>query len=34
MERFVRAAAALEAPDPASVKELAQRHGIEFITRT
>jgi mannose-6-phosphate isomerase-like protein (cupin superfamily) len=32
MERFVRGAAALEAPDPASVKALAQRHGIEFVT--
>lgn len=30
MERFVRAAAALEAPDPASVTALAERHGIEF----
>jgi mannose-6-phosphate isomerase-like protein (cupin superfamily) len=34
MERFVRTAAALEAPDPVAVKALAQRHGIEFVTRT
>jgi quercetin dioxygenase-like cupin family protein len=31
MERFVRAAAALEAPEPAAVAALAERHGIEFV---
>jgi mannose-6-phosphate isomerase-like protein (cupin superfamily) len=31
MEAFVRAAAELDAPDPAAVVALAQRHGIEFV---
>ena len=33
MEGFVRAAAELEAPDPAAVVALAERHGIEFTGR-
>jgi mannose-6-phosphate isomerase-like protein (cupin superfamily) len=33
MERFVRAAAALEAPAPAEVVALAERHGVEFAGR-
>ena len=31
MERFVRAASELEAPAPADVLALAERHGIEFV---
>jgi mannose-6-phosphate isomerase-like protein (cupin superfamily) len=31
MERFVRAAADLVAPDKDTVRALAERHGIEFV---